>query len=223
MSCIFQEVPIEYVAWESNLFTLESFQTLSTIYNAELINTALKSVLRRAKEEREKHINKIAAGVSRRHFVIRCVSVPRTRFVCALSPSLVTHARAHTNTTLTHSRSHSYLHYCMRSACKFALAYPPPSSSFFPPPHPSLPHPSQLASVFVTLDEMPTIRYSSMSDRSKSRTEAMAFEVADLLKQYKRSNSTFARSLLGRPGRISRLHHQHCLCLWLASLQVKTR
>lgn len=61
---------MEYVAWESNLFTLEKFRTLSTIYHHKLLATEYKALLRRAQEDRETHIIDIAVAVSLGIFLV---------------------------------------------------------------------------------------------------------------------------------------------------------
>jgi hypothetical protein len=74
----FQECTVEYVAWESNLFTLEMFRALSTVYNGRLQQTEYKTILKRAQEDREGQIIDMAVGV-RPHcwVVVVCCRTPQ--------------------------------------------------------------------------------------------------------------------------------------------------
>lgn len=61
---IAQECTVDYVAWESNIFTVESFNTLSKLYSHNLRLSGYPSIVKKAEVERNKHVAVLAARVS---------------------------------------------------------------------------------------------------------------------------------------------------------------
>ena len=55
---------MDYITWESNLFTVESFDTLQTLYSHRLKATAYPGVVKKAQQQRDAHIATLAQRVS---------------------------------------------------------------------------------------------------------------------------------------------------------------
>jgi hypothetical protein len=58
-----QECPVDYVAWESNLFTLEAFDSMATLYSHRLKASEYPGVVKKAQKARDDHIVMLALRV----------------------------------------------------------------------------------------------------------------------------------------------------------------
>ncbi len=54
---------MDYVAWESNLFTLEAFDSMATLYSHRLKASEYPGVVKKAQKARDDHIVMLALRV----------------------------------------------------------------------------------------------------------------------------------------------------------------
>jgi hypothetical protein len=72
-SCV-QELPVSFITWESNVFTVEDASTLAKLYSHHLKATAYPGVVKKAQLRRDEHIAMLALRVRSCRAVV-CVCV----------------------------------------------------------------------------------------------------------------------------------------------------